>query len=90
MRGESKKNMLSYPYIQGFFCDTLGVDQVQWRCAVMEFAIQSTLTAREIKKVREDLGLRQKDFAALANVSAKTVERWESGGTEITGPVVTL
>ena len=56
----------------------------------MEFAIQSTLTAREIKKVREDLGLRQKDFAALANVSAKTVERWESGGTEITGPVVTL
>ena len=45
----------------------------------MEFAIQSTLTAREIKKVREDLGLRQKDFAALANVSVKTVERWESG-----------
>ncbi len=56
----------------------------------MEFAIQNTLTAHEIKKLRKELGIRQKDFAALANVSVKTVERWESEGTEITGPVVTL
>ena len=38
----------------------------------MEFAIQSTLTAREIKKVREDLGLRQKDFAALEDFKRKS------------------
>ena len=56
----------------------------------MEFAIRNMLTAHEIKKLRKELGIRQKDFAALANVSVKTVERWESEGTEITGPVVTL
>lgn len=33
----------------------------------------------EIKQIREDLHLSQKNFALVLGVSAKTVEAWESG-----------
>ncbi len=34
---------------------------------------------KEIKKIREDLNLTQKNFAFVLGVSTKTVEAWESG-----------
>ena len=34
---------------------------------------------KEIKQIREDLNLTQKNFAFLLGVSTKTVEAWESG-----------
>ena len=34
---------------------------------------------KEIKKIREDLNLTQKNFAFVLGVSLKTVEAWESG-----------
>lgn len=34
---------------------------------------------KEIKKIREDLNLTQKNFAFVLGVSPKTVEAWESG-----------
>lgn len=54
------------------------------------FAISNAISAREIKMVRKKLNLTQAEFAELGNVSVKTVERWESGGKPVTGPVVTL
>ena len=56
----------------------------------MDFAIQNKLSAADIKFMRQKLDLKQKDLAALVNVSVKTVERWEQGTTEISGPIVTL
>lgn len=34
---------------------------------------------KEIKQIREDLNLTQKNFALVLGVSPKTVEAWESG-----------
>lgn len=38
-----------------------------------------TFHDKEIKKIREDLNLTQKNFAFVLGVSPKTVEAWESG-----------
>ena len=43
-----------------------------------------------MKKCRKRLGVSQKEFAELVNVSKKTLERWEYSGQPVTGPVVTL
>lgn len=56
------------------------------------FAVSDCLYADDIKKIRSKLDLTQAEFAQLVNVSLKTIERWESFGSqkEITGPIVTL
>lgn len=55
-----------------------------------KYAVQKSITGLEIKKCRKRLGVSQEEFAELANVSKKTVERWEYSGQPITGPIVTL
>lgn len=57
---------------------------------MIKFAVNSSVEAYEIRNLRRALGLTQGDFARLVNVSQKTVERWETGKGEITGPVTTL
>ena len=54
------------------------------------FAFPKEVTADDIKRIRKKLSLTQAGFAQLVNVSAKTVERWESEKNPITGSVVTL
>ena len=54
------------------------------------FAISKTIYSEDIKRLRKTLGLTQKEFASLAGVSHKTVERWESTEDPITGPVTAL
>ena len=54
------------------------------------YAVADSITAETIKGIRKKLQLTQFQFADLVNVSSKTVERWEMGKKEITGPVVTL
>ena len=54
------------------------------------FAISDSLNGNEIKTIRKKRKLTQAEFAELANVSVKTVERWESGTKPVTGPIVTL
>ncbi len=53
------------------------------------FVIPEYVTAKEIKKVRNDLGLTQKEFAKLIRCSKSTVERWEMSEEPI-GGVITL
>ncbi len=52
------------------------------------FTTPQYTTAEEIKKIRTQLKLTQKEFASLINCSKPTVERWERSKTVITGPVV--
>lgn len=44
------------------------------------------ISAEEIKKIRNNLGLTQSVFAAVIGVSTKTVEAWESGTNRPIGP----
>ena len=46
----------------------------------MEFEIQNTVSAEEVKVIRQRLHLKQKELADLMNVSVKTVEHWEAAG----------
>ena len=45
-------------------------------------------TAKEIKKIRKELHLTQKEFAEFINCSKPTVERWERSEDVIRGPIV--
>ena len=54
------------------------------------FLTPEYITAKEIKNVRERLGLTQKEFAMLICASKPTVERWERSTGQITGPIVLL
>ena len=47
----------------------------------MEFALQKTVCASEVKLIRGQLKMKQKELAGLMNVSVKTVEHWESSNT---------
>ena len=48
-----------------------------------KYAVKKSVTGVEIKKCRKRLGVSQEEFAELANVSKKTVERWEYSGQPI-------
>lgn len=55
-----------------------------------KFVTKKYISAEDIKAVRKKLGLTQKEFAELIGCSKPTIERWESGGTPVKGPVVLL
>ena len=46
-----------------------------------------TYKDKEIKEIREELNLSQRNFAFVLGVSPKTVEAWESGRNIPQGPV---
>lgn len=48
------------------------------------------VSSGEIRAIRKKLNLTQAAFAEFVCVSKKTVERWESGKENVTGPIVTL
>lgn len=56
----------------------------------MEFALQKSLSAGEVKIIRQKLHLKQKELAELLNVSVKTVEHWESSGGSAKGAAAAL
>lgn len=54
------------------------------------YAIVPSIKGEDIKTCRKKLGLTQAEFARLVNVSKKTIERWESGTSPVSGPIVML
>lgn len=54
------------------------------------FAVPECLYGKDLKALRKRLKLTQIQFADLAGVSVKTVERWETQSAPVTGPIVTL
>lgn len=55
-----------------------------------KFITPEYVTAIQIKNMRRELDLTQKEFAALIHVSKPTVERWEMSKEPINGPIVLL
>lgn len=55
-----------------------------------KYVVSDAVQGKEIRTVRQKLQLTQAEFAGLVHVSKKTIERWESGIKEITGPIVSL
>lgn len=54
------------------------------------YVIAKYLTGEDIKRVRELLGMTQKEFAAFVGCAVRTVENWETKTGKIKGPIVTL
>ncbi|MBP3700788.1 MAG: helix-turn-helix domain-containing protein [Lachnospiraceae bacterium] len=55
-----------------------------------KFIVEEAMTGDDIKILRKRLRMTQQELADFVNVSKKTIERWEAGEKEITGPIVTL
>lgn len=55
-----------------------------------EFALPDYIKADEIKRIRKQLALTQKEFAKFVGVSKPTIERWESSDEPIRGPIILL
>lgn len=54
------------------------------------FVTPEYVTAQEVKRIRMQLGLTQKEFAMLINCSKATIERWETTDEPIQGNIVLL
>jgi putative transcriptional regulator len=48
------------------------------------------ITPQEIKATRERIGVSQSSFAAMLNVSPRTLQEWEQGRRQPTGPARSL
>lgn len=46
--------------------------------------------ARDVKGIRENIGLSQYDFSKLIHVSIKTLQNWEQGRRKPKGPALAL
>lgn len=57
---------------------------------VKKFITPKYTTGENVKKIRKQLGLTQKEFAEFVNTSVPTIERWETSEKEISGPIVLL
>ncbi len=55
-----------------------------------EFVTPNYITGEAVKKIRKQLGLTQKEFAGLLNISVPTVERWEKSQNKINGLITLL
>ncbi len=55
-----------------------------------DYVLPKAISPAEIKALRAKLKLTQAAFADFIKVSKKTVERWESGKDDVTGPIVAL
>ncbi|SFC77015.1 helix-turn-helix domain-containing protein [Butyrivibrio sp. YAB3001] len=54
------------------------------------YVTPNSITAQGIKDIRSRLGMTQREFSEFICVSKPTVERWEMGDKDITGPVALL
>lgn len=55
-----------------------------------EYIFNSSTNGKEIRAIRNTLGMTQREFADFLCVSKPTVERWESQNDSVTGPIVPL
>ena len=52
-----------------------------------EYVINESITGDDLRRLRQLLGMTQKEFADFVGVSKRTVERWEYSDDQITGPI---
>lgn len=51
---------------------------------------KNTITSTTVQQLREKTGLSQRDLAQLMQVSVKTLQNWEQGRRNPTGPAAVL
>ena len=56
----------------------------------MESTVPSRVSASDVRCLRQNLGLKTSEFAALCGVNVKTIERWENGESNVTGTSAVL
>lgn len=49
-----------------------------------------SFSSLDVKKVREETGLSQREFSTLVHVSVRTLQNWEQGRRVPTGPALAL
>lgn len=49
-----------------------------------------SFTPIDVKKIRQNTGLSQREFSALVHVSLRTLQNWEQGRRTPTGPALAL
>ncbi len=54
------------------------------------YVTPKSINSDDVKRLRTNLGMTQKEFAAFCNVSKPTVERWEMSDKDISGPITLL
>ncbi|MBQ8933866.1 MAG: helix-turn-helix domain-containing protein [Lachnospiraceae bacterium] len=54
------------------------------------YITSGNISPSEIKRIRQTLNMTQKEFAALLNVSSKSVERWEISDAPVSGAAASL
>ena len=55
-----------------------------------DYVIGKQMTGDDFRRIMDILGMTQREFAAFAGCSPRTVENWETKDAPVTGPVVTL
>ncbi len=83
----NRKNVGRIFLIYRHFC---GLMRVEVRALSEKYVKNESITAADIKRLREILGLSQSEFSDFCSVSKRTVERWETTKEPISGAVVTL
>ena len=53
-----------------------------------KYIFPKKIYGEQIKKLRNKLSMTQREFAALANVTTNTVEKWEIENKSLSGPIV--
>ena len=56
----------------------------------MQYVTPKEIYAEDIKNIRKSLSMSQREFADFVGVSKPTVERWETAGKAINGPMAML
>ena len=55
-----------------------------------KYVIERELTGEDFRRLRNLLGMTQKEFASLVGSSQRTVETWETRDEPVTGPIAAL
>lgn len=48
------------------------------------------MSGRDVARLRESLGLKQAEFAALLHISQSAISQWETGVTRVSSPMAEL
>jgi putative transcriptional regulator len=56
----------------------------------LEFVARKSYSAKQVKKIREDVGLTQQGLADLLGTSVDTVRKWEQDSSAPTGPALRI
>ena len=57
---------------------------------MVNYNVADTISSKEIKRLRGELGLTQKEFAEFMSCSKPTIERWERSKDGVSGPEAVL